>query len=141
MTGLDRAQRVFPDCFTVAESGCWEWTRGKLPQGYGVVSIAGRPWRAHRALFEILAGPIPDGLGLDHLCRNRCCVNPDHLEPVTTRENLMRGATLAARNAVKTHCPRGHAYDEANTRQHNGRRFCRACESQRRREQRAEDAA
>lgn len=69
---------------------------------------------------------------LDHLCRNRGCINPDHLEPVTCRENLLRGQTFQARNAAKTHCPHGHGYDEGNTRfNKDGSRACRSCERKR----------
>ena len=69
---------------------------------------------AHRYAYEELVGPIPEGLQLDHLCRNRSCVNPDHLEPVTCRENLRRGETLNAANLAKTHCPAGHPYAGEN---------------------------
>jgi len=72
-------------------------------------------------------GPIPEGLDLDHLCRNRWCVNPEHVEPVTRRENLIRGQTTIAQNVSKTHCPAGHAYDETNTYYYRGMRQCRIC--------------
>ncbi|MFJ3170616.1 HNH endonuclease signature motif containing protein [Streptomyces roseus] len=110
-------------------SGCWIWTAGLSPDGYGKFSSGGRYVRAHRLAYSTLIGPIPPGLHLDHLCRVRRCVNPAHLEPVTHRENILRGATLPAANAAKTHCPQGHAYDEANThREPDGRRRCRICQ-------------
>jgi hypothetical protein len=107
--------------------GCWEW-QGKLNQGYGVVWDSGRVRQAHRFAWELLRGAIPDGLTLDHLCRNRRCVNPGHLEPVTAVENTMRGQAPHAINARKTHCVRGHAFDDENTYvRSDGARICRAC--------------
>lgn len=105
---------------------CWEWTGFIRPDGYGTVSLGGKGQRAHRAVFELLRGSIPDGLVIDHLCRNRSCVNPWHLEPVPIAENTRRGdAALYWKS--KTHCPRGHAYDDTNTRRYRGRRQCLAC--------------
>jgi len=109
---------------------CWPY-RGYLnPDGYGNTHGVG----THRRVYEALIGPIPAGLQLDHLCRNRACYNPSHLEPVTQQENLRRGLTgkINHHNAGKTHCPHGHTYDEANTcntRTQSGgpRRVCRAC--------------
>lgn len=93
---------------------------------------------AHRYAYEHFIGPIPEGLQVDHLCRVRNCVNPDHLEAVTCRENVLRGDGVAAANARATHCPQGHAYDEANTYTWtNGGRHCRACARIKTREQRA----
>lgn len=123
----------------VDKSGdCWEWTAYKL-QGYGRFGVGGAPKNggrivyAHRWSYEALVGPIPDGLQLDHLCRNRGCVNPDHLEPVTSRENTLRGESLWAINAQKTHCPQGHEYTPENT-YYGGRtgnsRYCRECNRQ-----------
>lgn len=92
---------------------CWAWRSVVMSNGYGVFS-PGRPRRrmlAHRFAYEFLRGPIPEGLDIDHLCRNRRCVNPDHLEPVTRQMNLLRGL-----NGNKTVCLRGHPYDEQNTR-------------------------
>jgi hypothetical protein len=91
--------------------GCWEWVGHLTPQGYG--SLGRR--LAHRLVYEVAVGPIPAGLQLDHLCRNRRCVNPDHLEPVTSRENTLRGSGLPAQRVLVTHCPRGHAYTDENT--------------------------
>jgi hypothetical protein len=88
--------------------------------------------RAHRLYYELEKGPIPKGLTLDHLCRVRCCVNPDHLEPVTPVENVMRGESFFAKQARRTHCPQGHEYIGRNlmiTRR--GERKCRACDLER----------
>jgi len=89
------------------ENGCWEWTAYILPNGYGwfglVTGANQRNALAHRVAYEFVVGPVPTGLQLDHLCRNRRCVNPDHLEPVTRRENILRGQSLMAHNARKTH--------------------------------------
>lgn len=121
-------------------SGCWLWTATKVSDGYGQFLLTvdgvqrGRP--AHRHAYELLVGPIPDGHQLDHLCRVRACVNPDHLEPVTQRENVLRGEGLAAINARKTHCKNGHEFTDENTRRYVGpngapRRACRACHRER----------
>jgi hypothetical protein len=112
--------------------GCWLWTGGLWETGYGRFWFDGRTVLAHRWSYEHHTGPIPKGRHLDHLCRVRECVRPDHLEPVTARENLMRGETAAARNAAKTECPYGHPYDEANTyRDKRGRRSCIKCRDER----------
>lgn len=113
-------------------SGCWQWTGHITPTGYGTFTLwlggKQKNYRAHRWAYEHFIGPIPDGLTLDHLCRNRACVNQQHLEPVTIRENTLRGEGFAAANASKTHCKRGHVFDEANTCiGRNGYRQCRTC--------------
>jgi len=108
--------------------GCWEWMGTILATGYGQFVIKRKPFMAHRVSYEMLIGPIGEGLYIDHLCRNPRCVNPSHLEPVTPRENVMRGETIVARFAKKTHCPKGHPYDAENTyRIKTGGRACRAC--------------
>lgn len=110
-----------------AASGCWLWVGATRGTGYGAFGIGRRQFQAHRVAYELLVGPIPQGLQIDHLCRVRRCVNPAHLEPVTQRENLLRGNTIVAAQAAQTHCKRGHLFDEANTRVRNGQRLCRAC--------------
>ncbi len=122
--------------------GCWEWTGATSPTGYGHLPVRTtvnepREVLAHRFVYELLVGPIPDGLDIDHLCRNRACVRPSHLEPVPPRENILRGEGPSAHNARQTHCARGHEFTAANTRVHAGRRYCRACGRERMRQQRA----
>ena len=108
-------------------AGCWNFT-GRLTFGYGQFKIDGKNRKAHRVAYEHLVGPVPNGLCLDHLCRNRACCNPDHLEPVTIQENTLRGQTLQARNASAIACIHGHPFDETNTIiRTNGNRACRAC--------------
>lgn len=109
-------------------TGCWLWTASKLPQGYGQFFAAGRRQLAHRWAYEAAVGPVPEGLELDHLCRTRQCVNPQHLEPVTGRENRRRGMSPPARCARQTHCVHGHPFDDANTyRPPSGERKCKTC--------------
>lgn len=128
---IDLAARLWGRVDRSAPNGCWEWLGACGGGGYGQINVDSKPRRAHRVAYELLVGPIPAGLELDHLCRNPRCVNPDHLEPVTGRENLMRAAaSQAAQNAAKTHCPQGHPYDMINTRFKRGRypaRVCREC--------------
>lgn len=111
-------------------SRCWLWTGWKTPTGYGRFKADVWSSVAHRVTFQLLVGPIPEGLELDHLCRVRGCVNPVHLEPVTHAENVRRGRAGivgGARQRAKTHCPQGHPYDEANTYIGRLGRSCRAC--------------
>lgn len=125
---------------------CWEW-RGCIQKGYGYFSArvdGDRVSRlAHRVAWQLTHGPIPDDLGIDHLCHNadlaclggpdclhRRCVNPAHLEPVTAAVNNRRASRPRPNNAyrVRTACPHGHPYDEINTRWYRDRRYCKACQ-------------
>lgn len=121
----------------LSPAGCWLWTGHCFHTGYGCFKIGERNCYAHRVAYELLAGVIPEGLQLDHLCREKACVNPLHLEPVTASENKRRDRS---RNAEKTHCPHGHPFDAENTYvDARGWRGCRACrqESKRRYRRRA----
>jgi hypothetical protein len=102
---------------------CWLWTRRASVRGYGQFSEGNSLVLAHRYAYEFCYGPVPPGLELDHLCRIHACVNPDHLEAVTHRENVLRGTGVSAINARKTSCPRGHPYDSADARA----RYCLRC--------------
>ena len=121
---------------SVTASGCWEWTGKIASNGYGHTTIKGKCLLAHRAFYSHAKGEIPEGLTIDHLCRNKRCVNPDHLEAVTSRENTLRASNApAAMNHVKTHCKRGHELSGANLylRQRGCRteRWCRKCNAER----------
>lgn len=123
----------------VAVGDCWEWSAARS-NGYGYFYPPGasRSVGAHRWLYQQLVGGIPAGMELDHLCRNRRCVNPDHLEVVTKLENMRRGYGVGTLNARKTFCPAGHVYDTGNTMVTNtGGRACRTCRNAWRRGHRA----
>lgn len=125
--------RFMPKITVNPASGCWEWTGARKGNGYGNFSAGGvgSTVIAHRWSYEHFVGPIPEGLQIDHLCRNRRCVNPDHLEAVTCRTNLLRGETQTARRAAVTHCPQGHPYDAENTYiRPGGGRDCMECRRQ-----------
>jgi hypothetical protein len=119
------------------DSGCWVWTQGVSSNGYGKARVGRRQPSAHTWFYETLIGPVPAGLGLDHLChthdpdcpggsgcKHRRCVNPAHLEPVTQAENVRRGH----HGIKRTHCRNGHALTGTNVRVRGPRRYCRACD-------------
>lgn len=110
-------------------TGCWDWTASKNI-GYGQIGAGGKngkPLFAHRVSYELHKGPIPKHLVIDHICRNRGCVNPDHLRVVTRLENVMCGMSLPALKKHWTSCPRGHEYKEENIYWFRGHRCCRQC--------------
>ena len=117
----------------ISEIGCWEWQGCQTSAGYGQLSQnrQSHALYAHRFAYEYFNNTsIPKDLEVDHLCRNRNCVNPDHLELVSHQENILRGIGIIAMNARKTHCPQGHPYDKKNTYfrpSHPNYRECRQC--------------
>lgn len=128
MTLLERLLRL-----TVPEpnTGCWLWMGAVGHKGYGSIwdGSKGRFVRAHRVSYELHVGPIPEGLQIDHLCRVRCCINPNHLEPVTQSVNQIRGLNGVLRTPT-SHCPHGHPMTAENTGVSKGRfRYCRACKT------------
>lgn len=153
---IDPAERFWRHVRRGGPDECWEWTGSRRPDGYGLFRATSRSQDPkvvpYRFAYELMVGPIPDGLQLDHLCHTRdkaclggktCphrrCVNPAHLEPVTRLVNIRRGRRA---NSLKTHCPQGHPYDEANTRYgKNGWRECRACDREFQRKKKAHQPA
>lgn len=109
-------------------TGCWLWTRA-LSRGYGVLfdSTTRQTRGAHRVSWEAHRGPIPPGLVIDHKCRVRACINPDHMRVITHVENVMCGESPAARHARQMHCDRGHPFTPDNTWSNSGRRGCVTC--------------
>jgi hypothetical protein len=108
--------------------GCWLWTAARSGDGYGHIKIDGRMMKAHRVAYEMAHGTIPEGLDVDHLCRQPLCVRPEHLEPVSRRTNILRGIGYTAQQAAKTHCKHGHPFSDENTYiTPSGSRQCRRC--------------
>lgn len=118
------------------KTGCWNWAAGKNGKGYGYMTVSGKQRPAHRLAFEAAYTKIPKDLVIDHKCRNRGCVNPEHLRIVTPKQNaLENNSGKSAENIVKTHCVNGHEFTPANTivkwrdaRHRHMRRVCRTCQ-------------
>ena len=138
----DRVLARITSRISITEAGCWLWPGAATrpgPDGYGMIRVGGKLGKTlltHRVAYEILVGPIPEGLDLDHLCRVRRCCNPAHLEPVSRSENALRGAahgTYGKAERAKTQCPQGHPYAGANlyVNPTTGKRKCRECQGNR----------
>lgn len=124
-------------------SECWLFAGYIAPNGYGYFYVRGSgygssPVIAHRVMYENEVGRISDGKQLDHLCRVRACINPEHLEPVTLKENVLRGIGITARNAKKTHCPKGHLLDQISRNKDKAYRRCATCHRNAERQRRIE---
>lgn len=122
-------------------NGCVVFTGYLDPQGYGRILHDGEKRLAHRVSWELARGPIPAGMQLDHLCKNRACVNTRHLEVVTPRENNLRSESPSSLQARRTHCIHGHQFTAENTRVIRGHRHCRKCDARRQRAYKARKAA
>lgn len=129
LNGRAATNRRLP-MFVVKENGCWEWSVLDRRTGYGALSLKHKKHRAHVFCYKLFVGPIGFGMVLDHLCRNKLCINPDHLEPVTPKVNTLRGTSFSAKNSIKTHCPKGHPLSGENlwvSTNGRRRRHCREC--------------
>ena len=122
-------KRFFDKVVVDPETGCWNWKAQRTWNGYGRFRLDGKLHYAHRVCYELVKGKIPEGLELDHLCRNRGCVRPGHLEAVTHQENVRRGVPA---NSAKTHCLQGHRLSGDNLYvRPDGERVCRTCRAER----------
>lgn len=128
------------------QGDCYVFLGQRTADGYGVVGVQGKRQMVHKVVWEDVNGPVPEGMQLDHKCKNEPCWNPEHLRLVTPRENVLFSDSPAAKNAVKTHCSRGHEFSPENTRviyrkdRAHPERVCRECKRERRQEARARDA-
>lgn len=127
----------FSEKYEIAPNGCWVWTARINRKGYGQITVFQKKYEAHRFAYQFLVGAIPDGFQLDHMCRNRACVNPEHLRPVTAKANTYATGSIATAklNREKTHCPSGHPYSGDNLilyywkKHRSWTRICKACRS------------
>lgn len=129
-TPLSVIGRIVEATPEIDNASCWPWPGALDGKGYGLVGYHGRTRRVHRLVYELLVGSIPEGLTLDHLCRNRRCANPNHLQPVTSVENVRRSDIAPSQiNRRKTHCIRHHPLSGDNVRMVKGGRYrqCRVC--------------
>lgn len=128
---MDDLPPRFWDKVEMLDNGCWQWTAARGGTGYGHFKLDGKVRAAHALTYELFVGPVPDGLVLDHLCRNRACCNPQHLEAVTHKVNILRGENYCAEQARKTRCVNGHEFTPENTSvridSKSGRR-CKSCQ-------------
>jgi hypothetical protein len=129
--GRTQRERILSRLLIDSESGCLLWTGFLDKDGYGRAWDGSSTRPVHRVVWEMLEGQIPSGMTLDHVkdrgCRYRHCASIAHLEVVTNRENVMRGDTIPAAHAAKTHCDSGHEFTKANTYWYRGKRECRSC--------------
>lgn len=140
LDAISTVLRVIPKLEISQDSGCWNWRGSTITGGYGQVSHHDRLTLVHRLMYMVFVGPIPDGLEIDHLCRNGSCANPAHLEAVTHSENCLRGEV--GHRPPLEFCKRGHRMTESNTRINtSGGRVCRECDRVRCRRTRAAEAA
>jgi len=122
----------------IDQNDCWNWKLWISPLGYGQISFKDKTELVHRVSFQVFIGKIKKNLEINHICRNRKCINPEHLETVSHRENLLKGDTIAAKNDQKTHCLNGHKFTPENTCINpSGERSCRICKNRRQRSYRS----